>query len=143
MNCADLERHQRQRIMVLLGHTTVVSAAFSPKVIEMTRRKIGSTAKNRLEIQVALAAGLSMLCSADLTLAEIQARGREVAAGQKTLRSPKTPVEPSPASQSSQKTCRGAMESAREARATSESFKALCRLSLQWEARTSAQRAPD
>jgi len=80
-----------------------VSAAFSPKVIDMTRSKIGSTAKNRLEIQVALAAGLSMLRSADLTLAEIQARGREVAAGQKTLRSPKTPVEPSPASQSSQK----------------------------------------
>ena len=129
--------------MVLLGHTTVVSAAFSPKVIDMTRSKIGSTAKNRLEIQVALAAGLSMLRSADLTLAEIQARDREVAAGQKALRSPKTPVEPSPASQSSQKTCRGAMKAAREARATSESFKALCRLSLQWEARTSAQRTPD
>jgi hypothetical protein len=75
-----------------------VSAAFSPKVIDMTRSKIGSTAKNRLEIQVALAAGLSMLRSADLTLAEIQARGREVAAGQKALRSPKTPVEASPAS---------------------------------------------
>jgi hypothetical protein len=129
--------------MVLLGHTTVVSAAFSPKVIDMTRSKIGSTVKNRLEIQVALAAGLSMLRSADLTLAEIQARGREVAAGQKALRSPKTPVEASPASQSSQKTCRRAMEAAREARATSESFKALCRLSLEWEARTSAQRAPD
>jgi hypothetical protein len=124
--------------MVLLGHTTVVSAAFSPKVIDMTRSKIGSTAKNRLEIQVALAAGLSMLRSADLTLAEIQARGREVAAGQKALRSPKTPVEASPASQSSQKTCRRTMEAA-----TSESFKALCRLSLEWEARTSAQRAPD
>ena len=41
------------------------------------------------------------------------------------------------------KVCRGAMKAAREARATSESFKALCRLSLQWEARTSAQRAPD
>jgi hypothetical protein len=120
-----------------------VSAAFSPKVIDMTRSKIGSTAKNRLEIQVALAAGLSMLRSADLTLAEIQARGREVAAGQKTLRSPKTPVEPSPASQSSQKISRRAVKAAREARATSESFKALCRLSLQWEARTSAQRAPD
>jgi len=129
--------------MVLLGHTTVVSAAFSPKVIDMTRSKIGSTAKNRLEIQVALAAGLSMLRSADLTLAEIQARGREVAAGQKALRSPKTPVEPSPASQSSQKISRRAVKAAREARATSESFKALCRLSLQWEARTSAQRAPD
>ena len=75
-----------------------MSAAFSPKVIDMTRSKIGSTAKNRLEIQVALAAGLSMLRSADLTLAEIQARGREVAAGQKALRSPKTPVEASPAS---------------------------------------------
>jgi hypothetical protein len=129
--------------MVLFGHTTVVSAGFSPKVIDMTRSKIGSAAKNRLEIQVALAAGLSMLRSADLTLAEIQARSREVAAGQKALRSPKTPVEPSPASQSPQKTCRGAMEAAREARATSESFKALCRLSLEWEARTSAQRAPD
>jgi len=129
--------------MVLLGQTTVVSAAFNPKVIDMTRSKIGSTAKNRLEIQVALAAGLSMLRSADLTLAEIQSRGREVAAGQKTLRSPKTPVEASPASHSSQKTCRGTMEAAREARATSESLKALCRLSLEWEARTSAQRAPD
>jgi hypothetical protein len=42
-------------------------------VIDMTRSKIGSAAKNRLEIQVALAAGLSMLRSADLTLAEIQA----------------------------------------------------------------------
>ena len=59
--------------MVLFGHTTVVSAGFSPKVIDMTRSKIGSAAKNRLEIQVALAAGLSMLRSADLTLAEIQA----------------------------------------------------------------------
>ena len=86
--------------MVLLGHTTVVSAAFNPKVIDMTRSKIGSTAKNRLEIQVALAAGLSMLRSADLTLAEIQARGREVAAGQKALRSPKTPVEASASIQS-------------------------------------------
>jgi len=50
-----------------------------------------------------------MLRSADLTLAEIQARGREVAAGQKALRSPKTPVEPSPASHNHPKKFRGGL----------------------------------
>ena len=56
-----------KKIIVLPGHTTVVRVPpFSPKVIDMTRSKIGSTAKNRLEIQVALAGWSLDAGSADL-----------------------------------------------------------------------------
>jgi len=45
MNCADLERRQRQRNHSLTQAHDVVSAAFSPKVIDMTRSKIGRLQK--------------------------------------------------------------------------------------------------